>query len=87
MVHKKCVLRIVVNDHQIIEDFLHFISVLDAWGKVPAGILSGNYFDLGAFSQCFHINQNDKHYPTQYCIGQFKISRNEMHQRATFFPK
>lgn len=63
------------------------MMILDSWGKIPAGIMSGNYFDLGAFSQCFHIKQNDTHYPTQYCIGQFKFPTNETRRRSTPFPK
>lgn len=44
-------------------------TVLDAWGKMPAGVLSGNYYDFGEFSQCFNIQKNEQLYKTQYCLG------------------
>lgn len=31
-------------------------TIRDAWGKVPAGLLSGNYFDLGSFDQCIDVS-------------------------------
>lgn len=54
--------------------FYYFMPiVLDAWGNFPSGMMSGNFFDLGSFSQCFHITRNDIVYKTQYCIGQLKV--------------
>lgn len=47
----------------------HIFEVVDAWGKLPSGILSGNSFEPGSFSQCFHIERNGADYKTQYCIG------------------
>lgn len=49
---------------------LFVCSVLDAWGKIPSGFFSGNFYELGAFSQCFDIHRNGKQFRTQYCIGQ-----------------
>lgn len=55
---------------------------------MPSGILmEGNFFDLGAFSQCFRIKRNDRSYPTQYCIGQFKFPTNETHRPSSFYPR
>lgn len=45
-------------------------SVVDSWGNFPSGILQGNLYELGSFSECFHINRDGKPYNTQYCIGQ-----------------
>lgn len=41
--------------------------VVDAWGKLPTGILEGNFQDLGSFSECFHIERNETTYKTKYC--------------------
>lgn len=47
-----------------------FILVVDAWGKLSSGILNGNLYDLGAFSQCLHIeNSNSGMYKMQYCLA------------------
>ncbi|XP_055303304.1 O-acyltransferase like protein-like isoform X2 [Sitodiplosis mosellana] len=43
--------------------------IVDAWGKMPSGILNGNLYDLGAFSQCLHIERNEEVYRTQYCMA------------------
>lgn len=52
---------------------MNFFKVLDAWGNFPSGTMRGNFFDLGSFSQCFHIERNEKAVKTQYCIGQLKV--------------
>lgn len=31
-------------------------KIRDSWGKVPAGMFSGNYFDLGNFDQCIDVH-------------------------------
>lgn len=51
---------------------LYFLAV-DSWGNFPSGIFGGNFFDLGSFSQCFHIIRNESAYESQYCIGQLKF--------------
>lgn len=48
-------------------NFTSIFIVVDAWGQTPSGILTGNLYDLGAFSQCLHIKRNEKIY-TQYCM-------------------
>lgn len=30
-------------------------TMRDSWGKVPSGLFSGNYFDLGSFDQCINV--------------------------------
>lgn len=46
-----------------------FDTVVDAFGTMPSGILSGNLYDFGAFSQCLHIKRNEEIYKTQYCMA------------------
>ena len=43
--------------------------VVDSYGKYPAGVLNGNYYGFGSFSECFHIERNGVPYETQYCIA------------------
>lgn len=33
-------------------------------------MLDGNFYDFGAFSECFHIERKRKLYQTKYCMGQ-----------------
>lgn len=56
---------------------LSTFSVVDAWGKFPSGIFNYNFFDLGSFSECFHIDRLGVNYKTQYCIGQLILEAPE----------
>lgn len=78
----------IMSSNFLIDQFF-FSShlVIDSWGKIPVGLMSGNFFDLGAFAQCFQIKQNNRHYPTQYCIGQFKFPTNKTHRDSSFYPR
>lgn len=51
--------------------------MVDAWGKLPSALLEGNLYDFGGFSECFHIERNEQHYNTKYCLGQMEIDINE----------
>lgn len=51
-------------------------TVVDAWGKIPSGILSGNTYEFGEFSQCLGLKRDKKPYDTQYCLGQFVFDLN-----------
>lgn len=48
--------------------------MLDAWGKFPSGIFSGNFHEFGAFSQCFNITRKEELYKTQYCLGHLTLN-------------
>lgn len=48
--------------------------VADAWGKVPSGFFDGNYYALGAFSECFHIERNAAPYESKYCMGELDLN-------------
>lgn len=46
--------------------------MVDAWGKVPSGILAGNLYELGNFDQCLSIEQsvvNAGRIRGQYCLA------------------
>lgn len=47
-----------------------FILVLDSWGKMPSGIIEGNFYELGAFDQCIGIEEPEKQFTAQYCLSQ-----------------
>lgn len=51
-------------------DFVLMVLVLDSWGKIPSGFLSGNLYELGDFSECLNIERSGKRFKTQYCLGQ-----------------
>lgn len=46
-----------------------FNTVVDSWGKLPSAVFSGNLFEFGGFSECFHIERDQKFYDTKYCLG------------------
>lgn len=52
--------------------------VVDSWGKLPSALLSGNFYDFGGFSECFHITRNNSGYQTQYCLGDLMLEFNGM---------
>lgn len=58
--------------------FLNLKSpVIDAWGTIPFGFVSGNTNSLGSFQECFNIKQNGSDFKTQYCIAQLKLPSND----------
>lgn len=52
--------------------------VLDSWGKFPSGFFDGNFYEFGAFSQCFHIERNGEIYDTQYCLGNLILNLDNL---------
>lgn len=74
------------NDLKSISNRIHFsycfliCLVLDAWGKIPAAVLSGNTYDLGGFAQCFELDRDAESFETQYCLGRlfFDVQGNIM---------
>lgn len=60
-----------------------FLTVLDSWGKLPSGILSGNFFEFGSFDQCFSISFDESYdigaaIRPQYCIGQIVLEERDI---------
>lgn len=49
--------------------FFLCLSVVDAFGKLPSAIFDGNFYELGGFTECFHIQRNEVPYKTQYCMA------------------
>lgn len=52
------------------------LQVIDAWGKIPAGILYGNLNDFGNFDECFDQSNVDLQNDTspilfQYCLAEW----------------
>lgn len=48
--------------------------MLDSWGKFPSGFFDGNMFELGAFSECFNIQQNEELYKSKYCMARLELN-------------
>lgn len=51
-------------------------AVVDSWGKIPSAVFSGNLFEFGGFSECFHIKRDENLYKTQYCLGKMIFDVN-----------
>lgn len=54
--------------------FLFECVVLDTWGKFPSGILSGNMYEFGEFTECFRIERKQEHFGTRYCLAQLLVN-------------
>lgn len=66
---------------------LHFeFSVIDSWGTIPSGVLSGNHYDFGEFSQCFNIKRNGKIMKTQYCMGKLVFDLDKYLKSKSILP-
>ncbi|XP_046748815.1 uncharacterized protein LOC124412737 [Diprion similis] len=50
------------------------ISMIDAAGKYPAGILSGNIRSMGNFDQCLKVRHPDNEYVGKYCLARLNYS-------------
>ncbi|XP_015839398.1 nose resistant to fluoxetine protein 6 isoform X2 [Tribolium castaneum] len=48
------------------------LKMLDAWSKIPSGILEGHLIDLGSFDECYDINYNNIY--GKYCLGTLPFS-------------
>lgn len=72
---------------KFLNQFYLRITVVDSWGKFPSGIMSGNFFELGSFPQCFRIERNGDAFKTQYCVAQLKFHSNEQAERNTLMPR
>lgn len=58
-------------------------TVLDSWAKFPSGIMSGNTFEFGEFTQCLHIQRNDEQYKTRYCLAQLTVDVGNLSLAST----
>lgn len=62
----------------------------DAWGKMPAGMYSGNYFDFGSFDQCIqfkHESSTVGEIRGQHCTIMFPYDLEAVDLRTRFAPK
>ncbi len=50
-----CNRQLVVSQNGLEQNELWARKIRDSWGKVPSGMFSGNYFDLGNFDQCIDV--------------------------------
>lgn len=55
---------------------------MDAWGKLSSGILSGHFYEFGAFTQCFDIERNGKTYETQYCLAEILVQETNVTKKT-----
>ncbi|XP_055913719.1 nose resistant to fluoxetine protein 6-like [Eupeodes corollae] len=77
--YKKCFLSL----REIVGSFPNkdVISFFDAWGHLPSGISSGNYYDIGDFDQCVKnslpLNEINSDAATgQYCFVSLAVPEN-----------
>lgn len=64
------------NNFELKSQYFVCIAVIDSWGKIPSGVLDGNLFEFGAFSQCLNIDRYDEAYKTKYCLAHLIIDFN-----------
>uniref|UniRef100_A0A6P4EQ16 Nose resistant to fluoxetine protein 6-like isoform X1 n=1 Tax=Drosophila rhopaloa TaxID=1041015 RepID=A0A6P4EQ16_DRORH len=60
------------------------LKMIDSWGSIPSGILTGNTFDLGYFDECLSINKVIS--STQKISGKYCFLIANSMRIATCFP-
>jgi len=50
----------------------YILSVIDSWGSIPPGILTGNQYSLGNYDECLNIKKNSIR--GKYCFLETKPS-------------
>lgn len=62
--------------------FFNIFSVADSWGKIPSGMLSGNFYQYGNFDQCLvsmhESSINNAKFKGQYCLSQITSDGNSI---------
>lgn len=50
--------------------------MLDSWGKIPSGILLGNFYELGQFDECLASSSpaTTSHFIGQYCLSRVVVT-------------
>jgi hypothetical protein len=64
---------------------------MDAWGKIPSGIFSGNLYDFGSFDQCLRFehdpeNQGIGRIEGQHCTLMIPINEKAGNRSLRFMP-
>lgn len=48
--------------------------MIDSWGKLPAGIVQGNFYSFGSFDECLAVERpavdNKPLLQSQYCLAE-----------------
>ncbi|KAH8280696.1 hypothetical protein KR054_000040, partial [Drosophila jambulina] len=55
------------------------LKMIDSWGSVPSGILTGNLIDLGNYDECLRIDHavtNGHSVKGKYCLARFALMPN-----------
>ncbi|KAH8238144.1 hypothetical protein KR032_000126 [Drosophila birchii] len=70
----KCLadLALLANDLRSLK--MWALKMIDSWGSVPSGILTGNLIDLGNYDECLRIDQHSV--KGKYCLARFAILPN-----------
>lgn len=60
--------------------------VADAWGKIPSGILQGNFFEFGSYDQCLAIKHDTEiaeigTFKGQYCLAKLGFKASDSQQK------
>ncbi|XP_031625866.1 nose resistant to fluoxetine protein 6-like [Contarinia nasturtii] len=83
--NEKCLNELTAIENALKSSEPWAFEVVDAWGKIPSGVLSGNYYDAGAFSQCFNIKRNGELFKTQYCMGNLVFDLEKYSKKIPLF--
>ncbi|EDW77538.2 uncharacterized protein Dwil_GK24554 [Drosophila willistoni] len=55
------------------------IKMLDSWGSIPSGMISGNTIDLGNYDQCYKINleseEDGNNLKGKYCLASLPFGK------------
>ncbi|XP_055304070.1 nose resistant to fluoxetine protein 6-like isoform X2 [Sitodiplosis mosellana] len=84
---EKCAIEINQIKNGLTENEIWAMKIVDSWGKIPSGILNGNFYEFGAFSECLNIDRYGDPYKTKYCLGHLFFNSSEISRSKSYQSK
>ncbi|KAH8280769.1 hypothetical protein KR054_010702, partial [Drosophila jambulina] len=90
----QCLADFAVLTKDLSELKIWALKMIDSWGNLPAGLLVGNWWDLGNFDECLGIDHTDattgRHVRGKYCFAKImpapSLSKALVMKTALCFP-
>ncbi|EDV44675.1 uncharacterized protein Dana_GF20203 [Drosophila ananassae] len=75
----QCIADIALISRDLMATKLWALKVIDSWGFLPSGILTGNLIDLGNYDECLSINHavtSSHSVKGKYCFSRYPLAPN-----------
>ncbi|XP_056638242.1 nose resistant to fluoxetine protein 6-like isoform X1 [Diorhabda sublineata] len=73
-----------LNQTDIKDDEMWALQMLDASSKVPVGLLSYNFGEMGDFKQCIEIVSTKDNIGGKYCLGQVIVNSSGIDNQSVY---